>query len=81
VYNPRKLYGNCIVCALLLKMVYGGKIRRITTHDGGPKHWIVKLPNGELWHFKKKSYFPWYVLPGFMKYLLFSGSFEKLGNR
>ncbi len=72
----RILYANCMLGAVYLKLRFGGRIRRIRTKEGGPRHWICKLNNGEVWHFKKVKY----VLPGLLKYVIFQGKFEPLGR-
>lgn len=67
-------YGNCMIGAIYLKLRHGGKIRRIRTKEGGPRHWICKLNSGEVWHFKREKD----ILPGFLRYLIFKGNFRCL---
>lgn len=68
---------NCLIGAWWLKRRFGGTLRGLRTREGGPRHWICLLDNGETWHFRKIRY----ILPWPLKYTLFVGKYERLDNR
>lgn len=51
--NNRPRYGNCLLGAIWLKVVYGGRIKGLRLKTGGPRHWVTKLPDGSVWHFRR----------------------------
>ncbi len=70
-------FGNCKSKALDLQRDYGGTIKTVSQGRFSPRHYLVKLQNGEWWHFRKVAYvFPWPFC-----YLSFVGKYEKLGDR
>lgn len=69
--------GNCRSKALELQREFGGRIKRVRQGRFSPRHYLVRLDNGETWHFKRiVDIFPWPL-----KYLLFVGRYEKLPQR
>ncbi len=69
-------YGNCFFGALWLRVCCGGRLRKLRQKDG-PGHWVCKLPDGEIWHFRRTKD----VLPRPWSYLLFRGVLCKLQDR
>lgn len=68
--------GNCLVCAFVIWLVYGGKIITSTRPGTRVPHWLVKCRDGTVRHFRvRRDIFP----PPFC-YLLFLGRFEKIGR-
>jgi hypothetical protein len=69
-------FGNCLFCAVVLWLRYGGKI--IMSYRPGTRvpHWMVVDRSGSLRHFRVvRNIMPW---P--MCYVIFLGRFESLGG-
>lgn len=67
--TERRCLGNCLLCALWLRLRHGGRLRWLTTK--GRRHWYVQIPSGQSWHFKRERGPRW----------LFIGRFLPLGER
>lgn len=69
-------FGNCLFCAVVLWLRYGGKI--IMSYRPGTRvpHWMVVDRTGLLRHFRVvRNIMPWPLC-----YVVFLGRFEALGN-
>ena len=68
------LIGNCYCWALILKLIYGGKIFYIKNESGkwgnNFKHYMLKDKNGRIRHFKRCLN----ILPNPLSYFLFIGT-------
>lgn len=71
--------GNCWCGALVLRLLCGGRIRRLRVRGRAcrPRHWICVLPSGEAWHFKRVAR----ILPPPLDDLVFLGRYERLPPR
>lgn len=64
--------GNCLICSLVIWLLYGGKI--ILSRRPGTRipHWLVRCRDGRIRHFKVRREF----LPGPFAVVLFLGRIE-----
>lgn len=70
------IFGNCLFCAFVLWIRYGGKIIMSYRPNTYVPHWMVVDRNGLLRHFKVvRNVMPWPLC-----YVIFMGKFEALGG-